>query len=136
MKIKLTILIATVGLVVASGVTSCKDSPGQQAGFTLSREDISETHSKMRGVIYKLEGSAGMYREESTLIDIPNAAGSVRAGEGEGQITESWPATPGFYYEGTAYTNKDHQGLIVIRKVPESKKKNKPEQAIPRKASD
>lgn len=71
----------------------------------------------MRGTIYKQVGADGPYREDSTLIDTYGDAGSVRAGIGTGQISESWPATPNHFYEGTAHSNAKGEGLIVIRKV-------------------
>ena len=71
----------------------------------------------MRGTIFKHVGSYGLYKEDSTLIDTYNTAGGIKAGSGPRQISESWPATPDYFYEGTSYSNAMGKGLIVIRRV-------------------
>jgi len=109
-------LTASLVVLLAVLLAAC-DGNANSPSFTLTRENIIESQSRMRGTVYKQVGADGPYREDSTLIDTYGDAGSVRAGSGTGQISESWPATPNYFYEGTAYSNAKGEGFIVIRKV-------------------
>jgi len=114
------ILTASVVALLAVIVCACDgnvNSTANSSSFTLTRESIIESQSRMRGTIYKQSGAEGPYKEDSTVVGGYGESGSVRAGSGVGLITESWPATPEYFYEGTAYSNARNEGFIVIRKV-------------------
>jgi len=86
--------------------------------YPLSKSDILDSLSKMRGVIIIEKGANGPYKEEGTLTGSIGDAGSNWAGEGPGRISVSWPTSPGYFYESTGYINAKKEGFIIVRKVP------------------
>jgi hypothetical protein len=85
--------------------------------YTRSKSDILAEQSRMRGTIFIQKGADGPFRELGMVIGTFDSGGSIRAGEGNGQVSESWKASPGYFYEATGYMNSKKEGFIVVRKV-------------------
>ena len=84
-------------LVVLSAACDGNDNATDNStGYTLTREDIINNQSKIRGTIYKQVGADGPYKENGTIIGNYGDAGSVNISSGAARISESWPATPNY----------------------------------------
>jgi hypothetical protein len=94
----------------------CKKHEAVQ--FLLTQEDVLADESTKRGIIYAKDGADGPYAAGSTTQGNVNTAGFILAGHGKGQTKLAWPATKGYFYEGTAYLNEADGAYIVLRKVP------------------
>ena len=81
-------------------------------------EDILTVEKSRRGSIYAQDGAPGPYKQAGSVIGNINTAGHIAAGEGGGRTKISWPATEGYFYEGTAYLNAANGAFVVVRKVP------------------
>jgi hypothetical protein len=87
--------------------------------YSLSKADILDSQSKMRGVIFRQIGADGPYMDCGTFGGTIGDAGSSWVGEGSKRVSVSWPATPGYYYESTTYMNAKREGFMVVRKISE-----------------
>lgn len=108
-------LLTSLPLLTLLALAGCSD---QSAKFDKSLEDILAIEKKRRGVIFAHEGAPGPYREAGGTTGNVNSAGAIQAGEGAGRTKISWPATEGYFYEGTAYLNASNGAYLIVRKIP------------------
>jgi hypothetical protein len=97
-------------------IVSCKNRNAEF--FTKSLDDIVAIEKNRRGTIFAQNGASGPYQYAGTTTGNVNSAGHIAAGKGSQRIQISWPATEGFFYEGSAYQNVDGGAYLFVRKVP------------------
>lgn len=112
MKTAFFISLSVFGLLAIAG---CGNS---EAKFNKSLEEVLAIEKSRRGIIFAQDGAPGPYKEAGSAVGNVNTAGHIAAGEGIGRARISWPATEGYFYEGTAYLNAANGAFIVVRKVP------------------
>ncbi|HEY5792451.1 MAG TPA: hypothetical protein VIS74_04080 [Chthoniobacterales bacterium] len=88
--------------------------------YSLSRQAVLSQESSLRGEIYIQEGANGPYQVGPGFVGTIGSAGSITVPADQGPKKFSYPATPGYFFEGTAYLNKDRKAFVVIRRVPAS----------------
>ena len=89
-----------------------------KAPFNKSLDDILTVEKSRRGSIFAQDGAPGPYKQGGSVIGNINTVGHIAAGEGKERTKISWPATEGYFYEGTAYLNAGSGAFVVVRKVP------------------
>ena len=85
----------------------------QTENFTISKEQILREQKASRGQIFMIQGADGPYKAGPGFVGNCNSAGSFRVGE----LTVSYPATLGDFYEGASYINAQDKALIIIKRV-------------------
>ena len=117
MKAAIFVSLCMLALLAIFG---CEDrkTKNREVTFNMPLQDVLSYEKTRRGVIFAQGGASGPYKEGGSIVGNVNTAGAIWAGEGVGHTKISWPATEGYFYEGTAYLNAANGAYIVVRKVP------------------
>ena len=88
--------------------------------FPDTYEEVVEAHTKLPGKIHYATGDPyGPFKLVAVITGTVNTAGAMEpARHLGGKPSVTWPATPGYYYEGYKYMSEFDTAFYIVRKIP------------------